>query len=100
MIAFSIDVGQLRGFSHDPLAFMTGFVHGYREGTERPGNTMEKKLEEDEPPVTLDAQGQVLAKEYLRGRRLGVAVLKKERPMPKWAHPSNGSSRKGTTRCP
>jgi hypothetical protein len=90
MIAFSIDLKQLRGYSHDPLAFMTGFVHGYREGTEKPGGTVDKRLEDDEPPVTLDERGHVMDKEYLRGRRLGVAVLENRKPMPKWAHPANG----------
>jgi hypothetical protein len=99
MIAFNIDLGKLRGFSHDPLAFMTGFVHGYRDGTEKPGDTVDQTLDKDEPPVTLDSNGQILAKEYLRGRRLGVAVLEKRRPMPKWAHPSNGTGGKGKTRC-
>jgi hypothetical protein len=89
-VGFSIDLEKLRGFSYDPLAFMLGFTHGYREGMEKPGDTVDQKLDEDEPPVTLDAHGNILAKEYLRGRRLGVAVLNRQRPMPSWAYPSNG----------
>jgi hypothetical protein len=90
MIAFSIDLRQLSGFTRDPLAFMTGFVHGYREGTERPEDVRVQKLDDDEPPVTVDSNGQVVAREYLRGRKFGVEVRNKKRPMPKWAHPSNG----------
>lgn len=61
----TINVGQVRDISPDPLSFMQGFIHGYA-----------------------DKRGGRGGKEYHLGQKLGQQVRNGEVEMPSWAHPA------------
>ena len=71
--SFTFNMQRLQDVSHDPLTFMTGFIHGYAD---RPGG-----------------RG---GHEYIRGHRLGQKVKAGAIEMPDWAIAHNQENAYGT----